>query len=117
MKEIILCFQDKEKANNFVNKIYEDKPRYIRDQLLLIQNSITGRSQNTISQALDFCIRNNLYSAVDFKDAVIHYSKVVNKEIKPLEVDVVPLSPNSADKIKAKPQIRDIAEYSKIFNT
>lgn len=31
MKEIILCFQDKEKANNFVNKIYEDKPRYIRD--------------------------------------------------------------------------------------
>jgi len=116
MKEVICSFQDKEKAIDFVNRIREDKPRYIRDQLLLIQTAITDRSQQTISKALDFCIKNNLYSAVDFRDAVIHYGKVIIKETKPLVGDVVSLSPNSAEKIKAKPQIRDISEYSKIFN-
>lgn len=116
MKETIFSFPDKEKASSFINRIKEDKPRYIRDQLLLIQTAITDRSQITINKALDFCIKNTLYSAVDFRDAVIHYGKVVNKETKTIKADVVPLSPSSTDKIKAKPQIRDIAEYSKIFN-
>jgi len=116
MKEIILSFQDKDNALEFLNRIHADKPRYIRDQLLLIQTSITDRSDKNISQALEFCIKNNLFSAVDFRDAILHYGKVINKKPKTLEVDVVPLSPYSADKIKAKPQIRDIAEYSKIFN-
>lgn len=116
MKEIILSFPDKDKASDFVNKIREEKPRYIRDQLLLIQTAITDRSEKTIIQALDFCLKNKLYSAVDFRDAVIHYSKMINEETNPLAADVVPLSPGSTDKIKAKPQIRDITEYSKIFN-
>ncbi|AZO96684.1 IS21 family transposase [Halocella sp. SP3-1] len=116
MKEIISSFQEQEKVCSFLNLIKEDKPRYIRDQLLLIQSSLTNSSQETINKALDFCLKNKLYSAVDFRDAVNHYGKVVTTEAKPLEIDVVPLSPSSIDKIKAKPQVRDIAEYSKIFN-
>lgn len=116
IREIAFKFPDPSAVSRFLEGIHQEKPRYIRDQLLLIQSAIQDRSPDIIAKALDFCEKNKLYSAVDFKDAILHYAKEQHKEEPALEKpDVVPLSPDSMEVIKTKPQIRDIKEYAKLF--
>lgn len=115
--QIAIRFSDSMAADNFLQKIHKEKPRYIRDQLLLIQSAIKSQKTDVIDKALSFCIKNKLYSAVDFRDAVAHYKKEQhsNSTLGLNVEEAAPLSSDSLEKIKAKPQIRDIKEYTKIF--
>jgi len=115
-KEVVSMFPDKPIIGTFLEGIRTDKPRYIRDQLLVIRETIKGHSPNTISKALDFCIKNRLYSAMDFKDAAVHYAKEQQSQT-PQEklLKIIPVFPDSLERIKAQPQIRDIKEYADIF--
>ena len=109
-------FPDGLAASTFFESIRADKPRYIRDQLLVIKEAVKGHSPNIINKALGFCTKNRLYSATDFRDAMAHYGK--EQQVKaPLEepLKVTPVSPDSLERIKAQPQIRDIKEYADIF--
>jgi len=116
INEIAARFKEPFIANKFLQKIQEEKPRYIRDQLLLIQSAIKNKNIEIINKALDFCINNHLYSAVDFKDAVNHYcQEKPETNAEENDVDIAPLSPESTEKIKTKPQVRHISEYTKIF--
>ncbi|HZJ82296.1 MAG TPA: IS21 family transposase [Clostridia bacterium] len=116
MKEVASMFPDGLAASTFFESIRADKPRYIRDQLLVIKEAVKGHSPNIINKALGFCTKNRLYSATDFRDAMAHYGK--EQQVKaPLEepLKVTPVSPDSLERIKAQPQIRDIKEYADIF--
>jgi len=116
ISEVISTFPEGETATYFIKQIYKDKPRYIRDQLLLIQESIAQQNEKVIIKALDFCLKNKLFSAVDFRDAINYFEgKNITKTLKTNEQEIVSLSPGSKDKIKTKPQVRDISEYSKLF--
>ena len=116
MKELIPMFPDDLAASTFFERIRADKPRYIRDQLLVIKKAIRGHSPNTINKALDFCTKNRLYSATDFKDAITHYGKEQQVKVSLEEpLKVMPVSPGSLEQIKTQPQIRNIKEYADIF--
>ncbi len=116
MEEVVLMLPDSSGALNFLENIRMDKPRYIRDQLLVIKAAIKGRTPNIISKALGFCIKNRLYSAIDFKDAIAHYGKEEQAKMSHQEpLRVMPISPSSLEQIKAQPQVRDIKEYADIF--
>jgi transposase len=75
LNEAAGLFIEPEKALCFLEKIHEEKPRYIRDQLTQIISTIKNMSPEVITKALDFCCKNRLYSSIDFKDAVCHYTK------------------------------------------
>ena len=109
-------FPDDQAAGIFFESIRVDKPRYIRDQLLVIKGAIVGRSPIIINKALAFCIKNRLYSATDFNDAISHYGKE-GRINEPLEepLKVVPVLLNDPEQIKVQPHISDIKEYSDIF--
>lgn len=116
MDEVASSFSNPTLAKEFFVKIREAKPRYIRDQLLLIQSSIRDQKTSDVDKALNFCIKNCLYSAVDFKDAVNHYSKESRDDTSFLsDIDAAPLSLESMEKIKIKPGVRDISEYARLF--
>jgi len=116
INEIASRFPDPLAANAFFQSIRVEKPRYIRDQLLVIQVAIQGKSSEVIAKALDFCVKNKLHSAVDFKDAIAHYAKEQRDKTPTTEMsDIVPISSDNLEKIKTKPQVRDIKEYAKIF--
>jgi transposase len=115
INDIASQFLDPVKAESFLKQIRQAKPRYIRDQLLLIRTSIKNAAPETVNKALDFCLKNRLYSAVDFKDAVIHFTKEKPQITGQYDVEIKPLSPESTDKIKTKPQIRDISVYTRIL--
>jgi len=119
-EEVVSMFPDGLAVKTFLEGIKTDKPRYIRDQLQLIKETIKEECPGVINKALDFCTKNNLYSAIDFKDAIAHYSKekqyqAPQKESFKKSFTVIPVSPDSLERIKAKPQIRDIKEYADIF--
>jgi len=78
-------FANPEAAGLFLNGIHNRKKRYVRDQFLLIEKAIGEYDPETVASALDYCLINELYSAVDFKDALNHFSQGVKK---------VPLSTN-----------------------
>ena len=108
-------FEDKNKAKILIKNIHEEKPRYVRDQLVIINKAIEESDVSSISRALDYCINNKLYSAIDFRDALNHYSKIVESpENKDNEIQGI--TETSTNKIISKVQIRPMNEYIKIMN-
>ena len=53
MKRVAEKFPDSEKAQAFFEEIQKEKPRYIRDQLTLIETSIESINSMSIGKALD----------------------------------------------------------------
>lgn len=112
-------FNDPSQAKAFLEKIREQKPRYIRDQLQLIQQNITGVNMQVIAKALGYCLQHKLFSATDFVDAVKHFEKqdAIGKPIyKDVASELKPLDEIARSKLKTKPQVRDIKIYQQIMN-
>lgn len=109
-------FSDPLRAASFLEEIHKEKPRYIRDQIQLIESMIKTSNEESIDNALNYCIKFKLYSAVDFKDAIKHYSRDI-EDITNIEgVQIKGITHASSEKIAAKAQVRDISEYAKIMN-
>ena len=66
-----------------------------------------------IDEALDFCIKNKLYRATDFQDAINHYKKDKQVTEDAFTVKVSSMSAETLEKIKIIPKIRDMSEYIK----
>lgn len=82
-------FIDPDKALTFLENIRKIKPRYVRDQYRIIEKVLDEFSTDAVTAALDYCIINELYSAVDFRDAVNHFkSKAIetNPPKEPLKI-------------------------------
>jgi len=112
MEEVVGLFKNTD-ATCFLAGIHEAKPRYVRDQLELIRCNLTKKSQETINQALVFCLKNQLYSAVDFSDALTYFSARSEgaQSISSTQAAVHTLSQDAQSKLKTKPQVRDIQDY------
>jgi len=68
-----------------------------------------------VDKGLNFCVKNNLISAVDFRDAVKHYSVSMNEGTMAQSYEITGLSEVATCKIATKPMIRDVSEYVKIM--
>jgi len=110
-------FTDREKARLFLEAIHREKPRYIRDQIMLVASAIKSSSTTrSREEALNYCIKYKLFSAVDFRDAVKHYTRGTERSNNTEEIVVsTGLTEASAGKIAAKAQVRDMSEYIKIM--
>lgn len=104
-------------AKEWLEIIRQEKPRYIRDQLQAIQKSIDGVDVSAAELALDYCLKNGLFSALDFRDAVDHFAKLVTKKM-PTEInpiDIKPIDEVDRSKFKTKPTIRDFDIYKELL--
>lgn len=78
-------FPSPEAAKRFLDGIHSKKKRYARDQFLLIEKTLGEYSPEAVEAALQYCLSHELYSAVDFKDAVIHFNKSIKKTLPPAD--------------------------------
>lgn len=76
-------FSNFEAAEKFLDGIHSRKKRYARDQFLLIEKTVGEYPPEAVEEALQYCLIQELYSAVDFKDAVIHFNKSAKKGFSP----------------------------------
>ena len=109
--QVATKFSNPDNARDYLECIRVDKPRYIRDQVILIQKAIKESPQKAIDDALDFCMKNKLYRATDFRDAVIHFKRDRQVTKDNFTVKVSYMSDETLEKIKITPKIRDMSEY------
>jgi transposase len=108
-------------AREFVNKIYELKPRYVRDQLQLISSGIRDKNvdNHVVHTAVEFCLKNKLYSAVDFTDVLTHYASQNTFKTQAAVAEktaIKMLDEKNVLNLKIKPQVRDIKVYQQILS-
>lgn len=117
MDHISAKFSDQDKAMFFMEEIHREKPRYTRDQLALINSSAETCTRECMDKALDYCVKNRLYSGTDFKDAIKHYSRACEGDTTNTVLSTASgLTETATGKISAVAHVRDISEYINIMN-
>lgn len=70
------AFRHQEHIDRYLEALSQQYPRYIRDQLQILQRSIT-KYPTVIDQALERCIKDGLWSANDFYDVANHLASSI----------------------------------------
>jgi len=95
----------------FLETIHKLKPRYYRDQLGAIKTVCNEKCNSAlINQALNYCIERELYSASNFKSAVIYLDEVNHSSTS----ELLPGLP--AKYRNMLPEIRKLAVYEEAMN-
>jgi len=63
----------------FINKIYKVKPRYVRDNLLLLKKHLPELDSEMVGRSLDFCLKNNIYNSKKLLEIANHYTSQQQK--------------------------------------
>lgn len=75
-EQLCLLAGDAGKVRRFVQTIQSHKPRYIRDQILSLKETMLHTDKAVVDQALQYCCDNHLKSASDFKSIAEHYTRL-----------------------------------------
>ena len=114
LEKLAVSAEDREKATMFLEGIKREKSRYARDQYKIIEKTIKELDTAILSAALEFCTRNGLFSAVDFKDAAVHFKKIINCESLSKDSNInIPPPTNIKLLNTVNVSRRDISEYIK----
>ncbi len=110
---VSMLTQVPDQATEWLKTIYAAKPRYVRDQLLMIRKTIQTNDTNLITQTIQYCHLNKITSAVDF-EAIIkqHHRTNTNNDQK-----VIPLNPLSGNHLRSaiiEPEKSSIEDYQNI---
>jgi len=116
MDQLLPYFTEKSLAMKWLMGIKEMYPRYIRDHLLLILDTLTkGEDGRIADKVLEFCIKNSLTNGAEFRD--VYYCILDGDVVKnePLE-HITLLDKNNLAKINEGPQVSNIKDYETIIN-
>ena len=114
VEQVASLFPDKEKALEFLSQVRKEKPRYVRDQILLIRKTAGKFPFDIISNSLTWCINNNIFDAVDFDDVCSSFSQKIEKLISS-EPTIILIDPASMQKASITPQTSKIENYEQFF--
>jgi transposase len=99
----------------FIEKINTLYPRYVRDQLTAVLTVAEKSGQQQAEVALEFCVRNSLFSASDFK-SILEGQQAGRTHLTSRQV-IKPLGDAKTQLIvNIEPERSDIREYEVIFN-
>lgn len=109
-EKVILMLGGSETAKQFLQEIHKEKPRYYRDQLGVIKGvCLEFTDVSLIENSVFYCMERNLYSAGDFKSAMIYLNELNNT---PKQTAAIKKLPGLPDKYRnMSPQIRDLSVY------
>jgi transposase len=116
LQEVAQLLNNSPEANEFLNLVRQEKPRYIRDQLKIIKDHSKDKSPRAIQEALKYCLKNRLHGATDFADALNYYHNIYgpNDDIqKETKNSIDPLFEVDRSVLKTHVEVRDINIYIK----
>ncbi|MFC4875076.1 IS21 family transposase [Negadavirga shengliensis] len=108
-------FAREETALSWMALLRKEKPRYIRDQLGMIQKAIEGKDPQKVEHALKYCLEKAICSASDFK-AILDLPDTGGKVAPKIRV-LNPLSGKMPENALIQPEKSNIGEYEEILNT
>ena len=113
-EEIIGMMPDKEKSKWYIEMISREKPRYFRDNMLLIKKHITSFEKDFLVQSLDFCMENNLYNANKFIEVARHYQTESKASKVTMILPEITIK-NGLDALDIIPKTSNISTYETIL--
>lgn len=99
-----------ESARQLIAAIRQDKPRYIRDQLLLLIQTVQHCQPAIAEQALAYCLNIGTKGAADFKSVVLHLSNQAEEKHAPV-VYLNPLNHKTPTEALIQPATSSINDY------
>lgn len=121
MNQTVACFTNQDQAMDYLTKIKEALPRYIRNHLQVILKALDGAEKSTADKALKFCVKNVNLNGKEFEQVLQVYLDetldikaqsallVSAKEIKLLDK-------NNLEKANQAPDTSNIDDYENIIN-
>jgi hypothetical protein len=114
LEQIASLFSDQQKALEWLQMIKSDKPRYIRDQLLIIRDAIKEKESQHVSRALDYCFEHNICRATDFKSILNLPKQQEAPQAKVVRLN--PLSGEAPQSARIQPNKSDIQDYQTLLS-
>jgi hypothetical protein len=106
---------DQDKGRLLVTAIRSDKPRYIRDQLLILLDTVGVYPPTVITQTLQYCCQHAIAGAGDFKAVAAHYHsqtlEVVEEQLM-TGLRLNPLNRRLPDEALIQPATSSILDYT-----
>jgi hypothetical protein len=105
---------DPSKGRQLVSAIRRDKPRYIRDQLMILLQVARTTAPQIIDEALDYCMQHGINGSADFKAIAAHYLYVQTdnpQQATNLQLTLNPLSNQPPDQALIQPATSSINDY------
>jgi hypothetical protein len=117
IEQLCILLENPTQAKEWMTSIRADKPRYIRDQLLIIKKVVEQTAPLLISKALEYCINNKITSAVDFKSIIKGYEQgqPAQNVSKTKIIPINPLGGALPEEALVQPQKSRIEDYQTIF--
>ncbi|MFV8344454.1 IS21 family transposase [Flavobacterium sp. XS2P39] len=117
MEEFCELMENKLQALDWIERIRNHKPRYIRDQIQSLKVTVTGLDPYIASRALDYACENGILSATDFKAIVETMNRKQQNEVLqgPKIIQLNPLSGTSKRIADTDPQRSDLGSYDTFF--
>lgn len=107
-------FTREEMALSWMASLRKEKPRYIRDQLDMIQKTIEGVDPQRVELTLKYCLEKSIHSASDFK-AILELQQTDSKPEPNIRI-LNPLSGKMPENALIQPEKSNIGEYEEIVN-
>jgi transposase len=115
LAQVATYFQDRETAEKYLQCIWQEKPRYVRDQFLLIKTVVGSTSKQACGKALDFCLTNGVFNASDFKAVAAKYaSENAEGEMPESTLEIKTINRQANQDIQ-KPAVSSIIDYESIM--
>jgi transposase len=110
--DIAGMFSNPELATNYMEGIHTEKPRYIRDQLMLLKQTIEITDTQILDLTLQYCLQMKVFSANDFKSvaAGLLQKRSWDKST-PLITPINPLNGHSPTAANYQPVQSSIVDY------
>ena len=103
INQLCALLDSPESGKAWLSAIRTARPRYVRDQLLIIREAIEKSPAALITKTIKYCLENNINSAADFK-AIIG-----QQQPRPVEQQkIIPLNPLSG----TRPEIKEPGKSS-----
>jgi hypothetical protein len=111
--QVAALFPDQQKALEWLEIIKSEKPRYVRDQLIMVKSSIVGLDAQTLGQVLEYCLENHIGRASDFK-SIIQMQKKEKRE-DPKIIQLNPLNGKVPSNALIQPDKSSIDDYENLL--
>ena len=116
--DISCMFTNPELAVSYMEGIRAEKPRYVRDQLILIKQTIEITDKQIVDLTLQYCLQMKVFSANDFKSVAAGLSQKKSwEESTPLITPVNPLNGQRASVAQSQPMQSSIVDYELLMQS
>ena len=116
--DISCMFNNPELATSYMEGIRAEKPRYVRDQLILLKQTIEVTDMQTLDYTLQYCVQMKVFSANDFKSVAVGLlQKKSWEKSTPLTTPVNPLNGQSPNAAHCQPMQSSIVDYELLMQS